>query len=155
MTDSEETQTPTDNPNLENLPAPVGVTSGNTEDLETPPTSHKLMTGNIDDIQLECDNSEAQIDKFNSSSHANLCFAGGILHLIVTLCRFIPIQLEETQETMTFVVTLSILIVVTGIITIRGHKDSKNLKIVGRYLLCFLLFMFPSFNEILQFVRAP
>lgn len=47
---------------------------------------------------------------------------------------------------MIFIVTLSILIVVTGIITIRGHKDSKNLKIVGRvyyvfYFLCFLLLM--------------
>ena len=134
MIDSEKTLIPTDNLDLENLPAPLeaenlsaptGVTSVNTKDFETPTTFDKLMSGNIDDAQTEYDNSETQIDKFNSNSHANLCFARGILYLIVTICRFIPIQFDDSTAFMIFIVTLSILIVVTGIITIRGTKILK------------------------------
>ena len=67
MIDSEKTLIPTDNLDLENLPAPLeaaakntdnlenlsaptGVTSVNTKDFETPTTFDKLMSGNIDDV---------------------------------------------------------------------------------------------------------
>ena len=177
MTDSDKTLIPTDNLDLENLPAPIkaaakntdnlenlsaptGVTSVNTKDFETPTTFNKLISGNIDDAQKESDNSETQIDKFNSNSHANLCFARGILYLIVTICRFIPIQFDDSTALIIFIVTLSILIVVTGIITIRGHKDSKNLKIVGRiyyvfYFLCFLLLMKSYSSLDRPFTKTP